>query len=316
MNEFYNDVKSGLLADRKFLSSMYFYDKTGDRLFQKLMHSDEYYLSRCELTILQEQSDHISKIIAERFSELDLVELGAGDASKSLYLIRSLLNTEIDFTYYPIDISQNVIKLLNEKFTESLPGLNVHGLNGEYLQMLKKQRKISKRPLLILFLGSNIGNMTMPQAHAFIREISQYMQKDDFFLMGIDLKKEPRTILAAYDDKEGITQAFNLNLLTRINHELNGNFKTNKFLHFPQYDPVSGECRSYLISKEDQVVSVGTGSAQFEITFKAYEPIYMEVSKKYDLSEINQLAKETGFKVTNHFFDEKKWFVDSLWQKL
>lgn len=315
-NEFYKDVKTGLCAALKNLSSKYFYDQTGDLLFQKLMHSPEYYLSRCELSILQEQSDHLSRMIADCLSGFDLVELGAGDASKSVYLLRALMKTRISFTYYPIDISENVISHLNKKFKEALPALRIRGLNGEYLQMLKKQRKISRKPLLILFLGSNIGNMNSKQALTFCKQVGEFMQKGDFFLVGFDLKKNPNIILSAYNDKEGITKAFNLNLLTRINNELNGNFDIDKFLHFPLYDPVTGECRSHLISTENQTVCIGRGHEQFQVNFEAHEPIHMEISKKYDLPEINKLAEEAGFKITNHFFHEKKWFVNSLWQKL
>lgn len=315
MSEFYKDVKAGLLAPLKSLPSKYFYDKTGDRIFQKLMYSDEYYLSRCELSILRNQSGELSKIVADRFGELDLVELGAGDASKSAYLIRALQETEVDFNYYPIDISPNVISHLHKKFRETMPALKIHGLNGDYLKMLKKQRSTSRKPLLILFLGSNVGNMNQPQAVKFCRQVNEFMQEGDLFLVGVDLKKNPHTILRAYNDQEGLTKDFNLNLLTRINIELGANFNIDKYMHFPLYDPVSGECRSYLISTSEQTVSIGKKSEQFEVRFKAYEPIHMEVSKKYDLHELNALAKDSGFKSTKHFFDDKKYFVDSLWQK-
>lgn len=315
MSEFYRDVKAGLLAPLKSLPSKYFYDKIGDHLFQRLMHSDEYYLSRCELSILKTQSGDMSKIVAGHFRELDLVELGAGDASKSVYLIRSLQEVGLDFNYYPIDISQNVINHLHKKFAETIPSLKIHGINGDYLKMLGEQRSISRKPLLILFLGSNVGNMNRPQALDFCRQVNQFMQKGDLFLIGVDLKKNPHTILGAYNDQEGLTKAFNLNLLTRINMELGANFNIDKYMHFPLYDPVSGECRSYLVSTIDQIVSVGKKSEQFQVHFKAYEPIHMEVSKKYDISELNALAKDSGFKSTKHFFDNKKYFVDSLWQK-
>lgn len=315
MSEFYRDVKAGLLAPRKSLPSKYFYDKTGDHLFQRLMHSDEYYLSRCELSILKTQSGELSKTVAGHFQELDLVELGAGDASKSVYLIRALQEMGLDFSYYPIDISENVISHLHKKFAETIPTLKIHGLNGDYLKMLEEQRSISRKPLLILFLGSNVGNMNQSQALKFCRQVNELMQEGDFFLIGVDLKKNPHTIIRAYNDREGLTKAFNINLLIRINTELGANFNIDKYTHFPLYDPVSGECRSYLVSTTEQIVSIGEKSQQFEVNFKAYEPIHMEVSKKYCLSELEILAKDSGFKSTKHFFDNKKYFVDSLWQK-
>src|SRR5690606_12450078 len=252
MSNFYDDVVIGLSSNPKRLSSKYFYDKTGDLLFQKIMHSPDYYLSTCELEILQKQSKIIAQQLTGHFQNFDIIALGAGDASKSIFLLEALLEEKAIFTYYPIDISENVIHHLQLNLPEKLPSLRIKGLNGEYLTMLEKQANATKKPMVILFLGSNIGNMHLPDAEEFCRDIHRLLNPGDLFFIGFDLKKAPLKILTAYNDREGLTRDFNLNLLTRINNELNGNFQLEDFYHYPCYDPGTGECKSYLISKKEQ----------------------------------------------------------------
>jgi len=315
MNIFFNDVKHGLLSKSKNLYSKYFYDILGDSIFQELMHSPEYYLSKCELEILQNQSYVIANTIKDHFKEFDLIELGAGDASKSSFLLQALQKTDAEFTYYPIDISSNAIASLEKELPKTLPSLKITGLNGEYLDMLKQQTERSKKSKVVLFLGSNIGNMTSPDAIIFCEQVRKLLNPGDLLFIGFDLKKNPSTILAAYNDKEGLTRKFNLNLLKRINKELEGNFNLNNFYHYPCYDPGTGDCKSYLISGKDQEVKFGQGKDKLTVQFRENESIFMEISKKYDLTEIESIAVSSGFSVTNHFFDSKKWFVDSLWKR-
>src|SRR5690554_4757864 len=315
MSKFYNDVKQGLSSNPKRLYSKYFYDKIGDALFQQLMRSPEYYLSKCELEILQQQSASIARHINKEFDKFDLIELGAGDASKSIFLLQALLDNGSDFTYYPVDISKNVIELLEAKLPKVLPSLEIKGLNGEYIAMLEQLANQRNKPKLILFLGSNIGNMTLDDAVLFCEKIREFMKPGDLFFIGFDLKKNPLTILAAYNDKAGLTRDFNLNLLNRINRKLSGNFDLDAFYHYPSYDPVSGACKSHLISAKDQEVTIGEGADKFSIQFKQHEAVFMEISKKYSIEGIEELALNTGFKITNHFLDSKKWFADSLWKK-
>src|SRR5690606_167622 len=315
MNKFYEDVKYGLSSNPKRLYSKYFYDKIGDALFQQLMHSPDYYLSKCELEILQLHSASIGRDINKEFDEFDLVELGAGDASKSIFLLQALLDNGSDFTYYPVDISQNVSELLEAKLPKLLPSIKIKGLNGEYIAMLEQLAKHGSKPKLILFLGSNIGNMNLDEAALFCEKVRKLMNPGDLFFIGFDLKKEPFTILTAYNDSAGLTRDFNLNLLRRINKELSGNFDLDAFYHYPSYDPISGACKSHLISEKDQVVTIGEGADKFSIQFKQHEAVFMEISKKYSIEGIEKLALNTGFKITNHFLDSKKWFADSLWKK-
>lgn len=308
-SQFYHDVVAGLQSTPKHLSSKYFYDANGDRLFQELMNCAEYYPTKCELEIFMQQAAQICQAMIADGEPFDLIELGAGNAMKSSYLLKYLMDHDIDFTYLPIDISDNVISYLNITLPETLPGLKMTGLNGEYFDMLKKAAAISSRRKVVMFLGSNIGNMPISEAEDFCGRLRSHLSTGDMLLIGIDLKKNPKTILAAYNDKQGITKRFNLNLLERINRELHADFDLSKFEHYPVYDPETGACKSYLISTADQQVKIGKEN----IYFSKDEYIYMEISQKYTVMQTNQLAENAGFKAENIFFDSQKWFIDAIW---
>src|SRR6187402_1240795 len=245
--QFFDDVMNGLQASPKYMQSKYFYDTAGDKLFQDIMNCDEYYPTDCELEIFSEQTEGLANAIMAGGDAFDLIELGAGDAMKSSYLLQHLLDKKADFNYLPIDISEHVIDYLNSTLPVTLPGLQITGLNGDYFDMLKKAAANSDRRKVVLFLGSNVGNMPVKNAEEFCTELRRHLSVNDMALLGIDLKKNPKTILAAYNDKDGITKKFNLNLLERINRELNANFDLNQFDHYPTYDPETGSCKSYLV---------------------------------------------------------------------
>jgi L-histidine N-alpha-methyltransferase len=309
MDQFYEDVIAGLRSTPKRLSSKYFYDANGDKLFQELMACPEYYPTKCELEIFSEKTADICKAMIADGSAFNLIELGAGDATKSAYLLKYLLEQNADFTYQPIDISENVISYLNITLPVTLPGLKMNGLNGEYFDMLEKASTASDKRKVVLFLGSNVGNMPIEIATGFCRELRNHLSAGDMLLIGMDLKKAPKTILAAYNDKGGITKRFNLNLLERINRELNADFDLKKFDHYPTYDPETGACKSYLISIEDQEVTIG----KEKICFLKDEYIYMEISQKFTVLQTEQMASNAGFRPVDLFFDAKKWFVDAIW---
>ena len=310
--QFLQDVMKGLTSSPKYLESKYFYDSIGDRLFQQIMHCPEYYPTKCELEILSGQTNEIIELFTQGSEGFDLVELGAGDALKSSYLLQNLVEKNADFTYYPIDISENVISNLQKNLPQRIPGLPIYGLNGEYFEMLWKANNLSDRKKVVLFLGSNIGNMFPEDAENFCRKLRENLTAGDLLLIGVDLKKDPQTILDAYNDKQGFTRDFNLNLLNRINKELGGNFNTEHFKHFPTYDPGTGSCKSYLVSARDQIVKID--AAGREIQFKENECIHTEISQKYNLEEIETLAHKTGFTPVSYFYDSKKWFVDTVWR--
>jgi L-histidine N-alpha-methyltransferase len=311
MNHFLTEVMDGLSQSPKTLNSKYFYDEKGDKLFQQIMDCPEYYPTDCELEIFKDRAQDLAITLKNGFNTFDLVELGAGDATKSSFLLKELVNTSVDFTYMPIDISSSMISYLETYLPKTIEKLEVKGLNGEYFEMLEKANTISSRKKVVLMLGGNIGNDTPENAIDFCRKISSCLQEGDLVLIGFDLKKNPATILAAYNDAAGYTRDFNLNLLTRINRELEANFNLDQFEHYPTYDPASGACKSYLISKSKQTVSI----ADREIQFEKDEFVYMEISQKYDVEQINMMADLSGFVPVKHFFDSKNWFLDAVWQK-
>ncbi len=311
-NTFADDVLRGLSATPKFLSSKYFYDDEGSRLFQEIMKLPEYYLTRAEFEIFSTRTKEIFAAFTEKSKSFDLIELGAGDGTKTAVLIDYFLKQTADFSYLPIDISQEAIDFLTGKFKNEFPHLSMNAKTGDYFRILETLKTESKRAKIILFLGSNIGNFSKAQAQDFFRQLRGVMNENDLLFVGFDLQKDPRVILQAYDDAQGVTAAFNLNLLTRINRELGANFNTNDFSHYAVYRPVECAARSFLISRRAQTVSVEALNKSFE--FAAWEPIFMEISQKYNQEMIGDLALASGFLATQNFFDERKFFVDSLWK--
>ncbi len=308
---FYKDVMQGLRSSPKNLNSKYFYDEQGDELFRQIMRCNEYYLTNCEMEILKSQSSDITSTVFASEKNFDVIELGAGDCSKSVYLLRQIFRRNKSFTFFPVDISKHVIDLIKEDLPKKVRGLNIHGLNGEYIDMLKQANQLSSKRKLVLFMGSNIGNMNYERSIAFCKEVRNNLKAGDYLLIGFDLKKDPQIILNAYNDKQGITKAFNLNLLKRINKELNADFIIENFTHFPVYNPESGECKSYLVSTKKQRVFIG--DTEF-IDFDEYETIDMEISTKYAVHQTNELAKISGFETIEYFYDSRQWFVDALWK--
>lgn len=308
-SQFLTDVLEGLAAHPKYLHSKYFYDRQGDALFQKIMQLPEYYLTRCELDIFKNKTELLANTVIADGTAFDLIELGAGDATKSKYLLKMLAERELEFTYMPIDISGNILNILTEKLQSEMPDLPVKGLQGEYFSVLHEAATESTRRKVVLFLGGNIGNMEIDECQIFCQKLRANLQQGDMVLIGFDLKKHPQIISDAYNDSAGITAAFNLNLLSRINSELDANFDVSKFEHYQNYDPVSGACRSFLVSLDVQEVTIGLRSIHFE----KHECISMEVSQKFSMHDIDKLADAAGFTPSTQITDSKGWFTDVFW---
>ena len=311
MNDFLGDVLRGLSASPKYLESKYFYDDAGDEIFREIMACPEYYLTRCEMEIFSTLSGKLAQNICDNLYSFDVVELGPGDATKSVHLLRALHGYSVDFTYYPIDISKNVIELLSEKLPVEVPGIKVHGLNGDYFDMLDKLKTRSGRQKVVLFLGSNIGNIPLEYTVDFLNELRSHLLPGDLVLVGMDLKKDPAIVLPAYDDKAGITRRFNMNLLTRINNKLGADFDISQFAHRPEYDAEIGAVKSYLESLTDQQVNIGNTAV---IEFRKGERMFMEISQKYTVEQTDDFAVKSGFTPVHHYYDHKNWFLDALWQ--
>lgn len=311
---FATDVEQGLTQQPKTLSSKYFYDEQGDVLFQAIMAMPSYYLTNCEYDIFAQQADGILQAIGTH-QAFEIIELGAGDGTKTKLLLEHFLQQEAKFTYRPIDISGNVLEQLVTDCAQRWPQLEVDGVEGDYFSALQSivQEDNGLRKV-VLFLGGNIGNFPQTQAQQFLSELNKTLQADDLVLIGFDLKKDPAIIQAAYDDKDGVTAQFNLNLLRRINRELGGNFNLSQWKHWETYNPVNGEARSYLISKTTQTVNID--QLNISIHFDAWEAIHVEISAKYSLQEIADMAEHSGFNMQEHFTDNRQYFVDSLWRKV
>ncbi|MEL6923935.1 MAG: L-histidine N(alpha)-methyltransferase, partial [Bacteroidota bacterium] len=246
LSPFAQDVLEGLRSQPKRLSSKYFYDDDGSRIFQEIMEMPEYYLTNAEFEILQQQAAALHEALA--FGEsYSIIELGAGDGSKTKQLLSYLLSQNIKVTYRPLDISGEAVKILHRDLQKNLPTLEVQPLVGDYFKVLNQLQR-DEQPVLFLFLGSNIGNYEKIEAIQLLKMFGQHMRKGDKLLVGFDLKKNPWRILHAYNDAQGITRRFNLNLLVRMNRELGANFKPDQFEFYPTYDPKKGDVRSYIVS--------------------------------------------------------------------
>jgi len=308
--EFASDVIAGLSSHPKQLSSKYFYDDRGSMIFKDIMQMPEYYLTDCELEIFKNQKADIADEINPNGIFFELIELGAGDGFKTIVLLNYLVQQKINFQYIPIDISAKANENLQYALQLSLPNLALDCKTGDYLKLISGLTGTS--PKIILFLGSNIGNLTENESLSFLKQLRNVLNKGDKLLIGFDLKKDPEIILKAYNDPHGHTTAFNLNLLHRINAELGANFNTDYFYHEETYDHQTGTAKSFLISKKDQSVRFGKTNKIFRFT--ANEKILMEISQKYDETMINNFAKNSGFTVERNFIDSRSWFIDSLWK--
>lgn len=308
MSSFLEDVITGLKAPQKSLSSKYFYDEKGSRIFQEIMNLEEYYLPKCELEILQNSSGNILDKIP--FKELDIIELGAGDGSKTVIFLEEAVKSGKHINYIPLDISGEILEVNRDLVKARIPGLDVQVLAGDYLKTIF-QLKERKQARLLLFMGSNIGNFPGESAIEFIRFINDFLRQGDFFLMGVDLKKNPHVIRAAYNDSKGVTKKFNINLLERINRELDADFDLDSFEHYGVYNPLTGSALSFLVSLKTQRVKIGEN----EITFDQYETIHTEISQKYSLKDLDKIASKTGFEWDKHFTDEKGYYSLSLFRK-
>lgn len=311
LTQFAADVLDGLTSEPKRLSSRYFYDDEGSRLFMEIMKLPEYYPTRAEMSVFREQKNAIMAAFTDGANGIDLIELGAGDGTKTAVLIEHFLANGVDLTYSPIDISREANDALAEKFNEQFPTLEIEPHTGDYFRILETLKSDASRRKILMFLGSNIGNFRQDKALDFFRSLRAVMNVDDRLFIGFDMQKDPRTIVAAYDDAAGVTAAFNLNLLTRINRELGGNFDIDKFSHYAQYRPVECAARSFLISREDQDVEIAALDRTFH--FDQWEAIFMEISQKYTCPMIEELADNSGFSIVQNFVNNHDFYLNSLW---
>lgn len=304
-------MREGLSRPFKTLSSTYLYDDEGSRLFQQIMALPEYYPTRTEFGLLTRHREAISRALRPQNPDepFFLLELGAGDGLKTKILLHHLLETGARFTYVPVDISKAAVDGLAASLRTELPALQVEPVVADYAEAL---RLMASRPgrKAVLFLGSTIGNFLPPDRQQFLQSLAQPLTPDDRLLVGFDLQKNPRLIRAAYDDSQGVTARFNLNLLRRLNRELGADFDLSQWQHYTDYDPLSGAVRSFLVSCQAQTVRFAALDWQAE--FAAWEMIHTENSYKFTRSGIGAAAQASGLAVEEFFTDEQDYFADVI----
>lgn len=314
LSSFALDIRKGLTQDPKYISSKYFYDAIGSKIFRQIMALPEYYLTSSEYEILENHLSEILTAFQEHRNTFSLIEMGPGDGSKTKILIDHFMKQKVWFDYIPIDISQAELKGLTHDLKIAHPQLKVAPSHGDFFEILHQLNLHSHKTKIILFMGSTIGNFTHKESLAFLKHIRKNLSTGDKLFIGFDLKKEPEIIRKAYNDSQGITRNFNLNLLHRINRELDGHFNSDSFSHEPSYNPLTGEAKSYLVSHKAQTVKIGAFDTM--IHFKKWEAIYTELSQKFDEEMILELAEKSGFSVDINFYDSRTYFTNSLWRAI
>jgi L-histidine N-alpha-methyltransferase len=326
VHEFASDLVAGLSSPRKYIASKYFYDEAGSRLFEQICLVPEYYLTRAEAAILKGHSSKIARSIIQQDLNTDgnsdigisVIELGSGSSTKTRILLDQMRTVIDRIHYFPIDISHKMLQETTQQLKSAFPNISTLGIPMDYSSGIEEVSKIiNENPYtipqkkLIIFLGSSMGNFEPEQVVSFLRMLRQRLSlESDYLLIGFDLQKDSKVITAAYNDSQGVTAKFNLNLLARINKELDGNFDLDRFAHKAFYNKRSHRIEMHLVSAIDQDVYIGAVDRSFN--FKKNETIHTENSYKYNLHQIRQIAGQCGFIVSANFTDRRKRFALSL----
>jgi len=296
--EFYHDVVAGLAGVRKTLPCKYFYDATGSALFERICELEEYYLTRTEMAILRR---HLPEMCQWIGPQARIVEFGAGAGTKTELLLHAL---DAPAAYLPIDISAHALADCSRRLSGLFPHIPVKPICADYLQDALFEKLADGQPLTIFFPGSTLGNFEKAEAAAFLRRMKKLMGKAGGMLIGVDLMKDEPALLAAYNDRQGVTAAFNKNLLRRINDELEGDFDLDAFAHRAIVNPHEARVEMYLVSQRAQAVRV----ADRMFSFAAGEAIHTENSHKYTLMAFSTLAEASGLAVCQTWTDEAQRF--------
>ena len=301
------DVRKGLGAQPKRFLPKYFYDELGSQLFEAICLLPEYYLTRAENEIFQRYAGEIAAAVD---GNITLVEMGSGSASKTRVIIEALLKRQSSLLFMPVDISASAIESSSRILLQSYPRLTIEAYAADYFAGLAELGKKPRQRTLALFLGSNISNFDLDEALRFLRALRSVLRTGDALLLGADLKKDPAILEAAYNDSLGVTSAFNLNVLARINRELGGSFDLRAFRHHAFYNEAMGRIEIYIESLVDQKVRID--KLDLEAEFAAGELIHTENSYKYDIAGIARLAGETGFECSRSWYDSQERFSSNL----
>jgi dimethylhistidine N-methyltransferase len=293
---------SGLSASPKRLPPRLFYDAAGSELFEQITELPEYYLTRTERAIF---SQYANDILKKAGNGLTLIELGAGTASKTKVIIEALLRRQMSAMFYPIDVSMSALRIAQTELNAEFPGLKVHPLVGDYSVGLTQ---LSGKPgrKLVLYIGSSIGNFEPEEAGALLKTIRQSLAPGDALLLGTDMVKDEAVLRAAYNDPQGVTARFNLNVLARINRELGGEFDLNSFRHVAIWNATASRIEMHLESLLAQRVSIP--DINMEVRFRQGETIHTENSYKFTQSMVREILSTGGFEMEETWMDDQKWF--------
>ena len=305
--DFAEHVADGLSSVPKRLSPMYLYDKQGSILFEKICDLPEYYLTRTEHSILEK---YAGEIAAFSKGDMALIELGSGSSTKTRLIIEALIDHQNDLHYIPVDISETILVSSAKELLEDYPDLKITAHVAEYHAAIKRISNLQIEQKMIIFLGSNLGNFEPAAADNFLRKIRLWLNKGDYMLLSTDLQKDADILEAAYNDKQAVTAAFNLNILKRMNRELDADFDLEKFSHLAFYNSTRGRVEIHLRSKIDQQVYIGHLDESFD--FKKGETIHTENSYKFTKGQIAQLCHDNGFRWTKQWTDSRGYFSVNL----
>jgi dimethylhistidine N-methyltransferase len=306
--EFASDVRAGLTRrGQKELPSKYFYDDVGSALFEVISHLPEYGLTRADERLLRRYSDEIVDRLA---GPVAVAELGSGSGKKTRWLLEALCRRQRTF-YYPVEISRSALAMCKRELGD-IDAISIVGFEREYLDGLLEVAayRQSGQRLLVLFLGSTIGNFDRPAGLKFLAEVRRILEPEDSLLLGTDLEKPSAQLLRAYDDELGVTAAFNLNLLARINRELDADFALRQFAHVAKINYDARSVEMHLRSKRRQIVSIP--GAEVVLEFHEGETIWTESSHKYSVEEIIATACHAGFRCEAQWIDEQWPFAENL----
>ncbi len=306
---FAEEISSSLNHDSKFISPKFFYDKKGSDLFEKICSLPEYYPTRTEISILRKLQPELSSYIDEDFR---LVELGSGTSVKTRLILDVLTKLQDSVDYFPIDISE-ILTESSEELLKNYDGLHITGIIDTYEGGLEFLKNFDKKKNLIIFLGSSFGNFSPNDGFEFLKKIHSTMKSGDLFLIGLDLIKDKQILESAYDDSQGVTAKFNLNILSRINDELDADFNLKNFSHLAIYNKEKQRIEMYLKSLVNQSVIIS--KSDLLLNLEKDELIHTEHSHKYKLSQIHELLDSVGFEIKHTWLDDKKYFSLTLVSK-
>ncbi len=298
---FHRDVVAGLSARPKRLAPKYFYDKTGSRLFDAICELPEYYLTRVELEILRAHVDELAGHLGDR---VRVIEPGAGSGIKTRLLLKAL-GPERCIDYVPVDIAREHVADVTTQLASELPWLRVRPIVSDFTRELPLRALEAAGHTLVYFPGSTIGNFDPAEAAALLVQFRKMAGAGGAIVVGVDLKKDPRVLHAAYNDAQGVTAAFNRNLLVRMNRELAADFELDSFAHYAFFDPKAGRVEMHLVSTRRQTVNVGGHRVHFE----KGESIHTECSYKYDLPGVERLARDAGLALAFAWLDRARRFA-------